>query len=36
MPKRHLLRRFDLENSGSCLPLEHEYWQALEIPANED
>ena len=36
MPRRHLLYHFDLENGRSCLPMEREYRQALEIRAYED
>ena len=36
MPKRHLLRHFELENGRSCLPLEHEYWQAVDTLAYND
>lgn len=36
MPRKHLLCHIDLENGRSCLPMEREYRQALEILAYED
>ena len=37
MLKQHLERRpFDLDSGRSCLALEREYWQALEVLAYED
>jgi len=37
MPKRYLEQRhIDLDSGRSCLALEREYWQALEVLAYED
>ena len=37
MLKRHLVQRhIDLDSGRSCLALEREYWQALEVLAYED
>ena len=37
MLKRHLEQRhIDLDSGRSCLALEREYWQALEVLAYED
>ena len=37
MLRRYLEQRhIDLDNGRSCLALEREYWQALEVLANED